>query len=102
MPRLGLDPDDPKVEAAVFAELIEDFWRSDIGKYLMARAKEESEEAMKHLIEGAHGMTQKQIVAAQAQVWRASKFCEWLEEAYKQGVAALRLLEEESDANRPA
>lgn len=97
---VGLDPNDPRVRSAGFAKLIEDFWKSDIGQYLKARAKEESDEATKELIEHAHAMTNKQIITAQARIWQASKFCQWLEEAYQSGCADLHILEEETDATR--
>lgn len=96
---LGLDPNDPRVQSAAFAELIEDFWKSDIGVYLKAQAQRESDEATKALVEGAHRMTPQEIAYAQAEIWRASKFCEWLEQAYARGCADLKILEEETDDN---
>lgn len=95
---LGLDPDDPRVASAAFAELVEDFWKSDIGQYLKGRAQQESDEATKELVEKAHQLTQNQLLALQSQIWRASKFCEWLEEAYARGCADLEILKEETDA----
>jgi hypothetical protein len=94
---LGLDPNDPRVRSAGFAELIEDFWKSDIGQYMRARAQEASDAATKELVENAHKMTQAERLSAQSEIWRASKFCEWLEEAYEKGCADLKILEEETD-----
>jgi hypothetical protein len=95
---LGLDPNDPRVRSAGFAELIEDFWKSDIGQYLMKRAKEESDEATILLVEHAHTMKPQEIRNAQTAIWRASKFAEWLGEAYAAGCADLKILEEETDS----
>lgn len=94
----GLDPNDPRAQSAAFAELIEDFWKSDIGQYLANRAQTESDEATRELVEKAHIMASDQILAAQARIWRASKFGEWLEEAYSRGCADLEILKEEHDA----
>ena len=96
---LGLDPNDPRVRSAGFAEMIRDFWRSDIGAYMARRAREASEEATRDLVEGAHQMTHEQIRTAQARIWQATKFGEWLEEAYAQGCADLQILEEEIDGS---
>lgn len=82
------------------AELIEDFWKSDIGQYLKALAQRESDEATRQLIEHAHELSKDEIRDAQAVIWRASKFCEWLEEAYARGCADLEILKEEVDAGR--
>lgn len=95
---LGLDPNDPRVQSAAFADLIDDFWRSDIGQYLKKQAQKESDSGTRELVENAHRMTQKEIANAQARIWRASKFCEWLETAYAKGCADLEILKEESDA----
>lgn len=95
---LGLDPNDPRVRSAAMADLIEDFWKSDIGQYLKRTAQEESDAATKKLVEGAHSLTHKQIVVLQGEIWRASMFCNWLEEAYAKGCADLEILKEETDA----
>jgi hypothetical protein len=97
---LGLDPNDPRVRSVVLKELIEDFWKSDIGQYMKARAQRESDAATVKLVENAHKLTVAERVALQGEIWRASKFCEWLEEAYDQGCADLQILEEEHDATR--
>lgn len=97
---LGLDPNDPRVRSAAMAELIEDFWKSDIGQYLKRCAQEESDEATRDLVEKAHKMSREDLLNAQTRIWRASKFCEWLEEAYARGCADLNILEEETDAAR--
>lgn len=94
---LGLDPNDPRVRSAGFAELIRDFWQSDIGQYLARRAREESDEATKALVERADTMDRAEIMRHQTLIWRASKFGEWLEEAYAQGCADLEILREEID-----
>lgn len=97
---IGLDPNDPRVQSAAFAELIDDFWKSDIGLYLKAEAQRESDEATKYLIENAHTLSLKDIQNAQARIWQASKFCEWLQQAYARGCADLQVLEEEVDGSR--
>lgn len=97
MPHLGLDPNDAKVRSAAFAELIDDFWRSDIGQYLKRQAQRECDEATKRLVEDAHRLTHKELVALQGEIWRASMFCGWLEEAYVKGCADLEILKEEVD-----
>lgn len=94
---IGLDPNDPRVRSAGMAELIEDFWKSDIGQYLKKQAQECSDEATKELVERAHELSKEQLLAAQAKIWQASKFCQWLEDAYQRGCADLQILQEEVD-----
>jgi len=96
---VGLDPNDPRAQSAAFAEMIEDFWKSDIGQYLKNRAREESDAATRVLVEHCHTMSLEERQNAQAAIWRASKFGEWLEEAYARGCADLEILKEEHDAS---
>ena len=70
---LGLNPNDPRVKSAVLAELVEEFWKSDIRQYLRNRAKEESEIATTNLVENAHTLTKDELRDLQMEIWRASK-----------------------------
>jgi hypothetical protein len=97
---IGLDPNDSRVHSAARAELIADFWRSEIGQYLKAKADKEIEDNTRILVEQASEMDKETLMATQAKIWRASMFCEWLQEAYEQGCADLHILEEETDAER--
>ena len=46
---MSLDPDDPKVRWAAFGKQVEYFLQSDIGAYLVKRAKQEGDEATEGL-----------------------------------------------------
>lgn len=93
--RRGPDPNDPLVQTAVFGRMCEDFLKSEIGEYLLARALEEEEEHTKLLVSNAANWDLTQRVEGQAKIWRAQKFREWMADAINAGEQALNLGQEE-------
>ena len=47
-----IDPDEPLVRTAVFGKQVEDFLTSDIGDYLLQKAKHEEADAIEALVQG--------------------------------------------------
>jgi len=89
----NLDPEEPTVAAAVFGKQAEDFLQSDIGDYLLQRAKEEEAEGIELLVKAS---LPSELETARAQIWRARSFQAWLGQAIERGQQALMLIEEES------
>jgi len=90
-----LDPDDPVVRTATLGKRVEDFLNTDIGKYLIARAEEESQQALDKL-KVVSPWRRSRIRDLQAQVWRAESFQQWLGNAIVEGQHALEMLQDEA------
>lgn len=70
----------------------EEFLLSDLGRYLVARAEEEEQEALNALSK-VSSFRRRRILELQAQVWRARQFKSWLGEMIVTGQQALQQLE---------
>ena len=90
-----IDPDEPLVRTGVFGQQVEDFLQTDIGDYLLQRAKLEEREAIEELIRGFGSLTTDQLFEVRARIWQARKFQEWLGRAVEMGMQALEMLKEE-------
>ena len=88
MKPIGLGENSELVETAVFGRMVEDWLRSDIGHYLLQRAKEEESAAIEQLIKG------DDEAGARATIWTARKFQEWLADGITAGQQALGILED--------
>lgn len=86
--------ENPFVRTAVFGKQVEEFLKTDIGKYLVSRAEEEVEIAARQLKRVAPWRTTK-IRALQNQILTAERFQMWLGNAVADGHQALNLLENE-------
>lgn len=87
-----LDPDDPIVRTAVFGRQVEDFLSSEIGKYLLDRAKLEEEDGLSRLSE-CDPLDSNGIRALQDIIKRAKSIQTWLSDAVISGHQALNDLE---------
>ena len=92
---MPLDPEDPVVRTATLGKQVEDFLNTDIGKYLIGRAEEESQQALDKL-KVVSPWRRTRIRDLQAQVWRAESFQQWLGNAIVEGQHALEMLQDEA------
>lgn len=83
---------DDIVETAVFGKVVENFLGSDIGDFLLGKAKAEEESATRALI-STSPWRRRRIQQLQNQIWRAQQFQVWLAEAILDGQQATNLLE---------
>jgi hypothetical protein len=90
---MPLDPSDPTVRAATFGRQVEMFLASDIGVYLVKRADEQGESAVKELISVDPTATET-IRAIQNRVKVADCILSWLREAIETGAQAAEDLRE--------
>ncbi len=87
------------MSAALWAEAVlgkdaEEFFNSELGKYLTGCAEQEEKEALDALA-NADASEYKQIVMLQNRVWRARAFMGWLQELVVAGKQAASALESE-------
>jgi hypothetical protein len=85
---------DALFESAVFGKQVENFLGSEIGDYLLAKAKNEEQEAI-HQISKVAPWRRRRIQELQNHIWRAQQFQIWLADAIADGQQATRLLEGE-------
>jgi hypothetical protein len=85
---------DALFESAVFGKVVENFLGSEIGTYLLEKAKSEEQEAVHQLTKVAP-WRRRRIQQLQNQIWRAQQFQIWLADAIADGQQATRLLEGE-------
>lgn len=86
---------------ALFAEAIlgqdaEEFLKTDLGRYMLARAEEEEQEALDALGK-VSPWRRRRIQQLQAKLWRARSFKGWLGEMIVAGKQALQQLESQED-----
>lgn len=82
--------------AAFMGEEAENFCRSDVGEYLLGRAKQAEQEAMEALAT-VSTFRRNRIRALQNEVWRARSFQGWLAELITDGRMARQQLESDND-----
>lgn len=85
---------DALYETAVFGKMVENFLGSEMGDYLLGKAKAEEEEALRDLLRTA-SWRRRRIQELQNKVWRAQQFQVWLADAIVEGQQATKLLEGE-------
>lgn len=91
---MSLDPDDPLVRWATFGKQVEFFLKSDIGSYLVKRAKQEKDSAIEELIKA--DPTDVQTIAKwQLQARVADAIIGWLGDAIEAGQSATEQLKGE-------
>jgi hypothetical protein len=89
-----IDLDDPTVQVAVFGKEVEEFLTSDIGRYLLRRARSEEEEATDELVKDPEKRKETDQ-NLRNRIWVAKNFREWLEVAFHEGLQAMDMLKEE-------
>ena len=88
---MALDPEEPTVRWAQFGRQVELFLESDIGDYLVKRARTEIEEATAKLV-ATDPFKPEEIIAHQHRIKVAESIIEWLGEAIAAGHSALEEL----------
>jgi hypothetical protein len=84
---MPLDPEDPVVRSATFGRQVEMFLESDIGVYLVQRADEQAETALRELVV-ADPAKPDEIRAIQNRVKVADSVVSWLRDAIQEGAQA--------------
>lgn len=92
---MSLDPDDPKVRWATFGKQVEFFLQSDIGSYLVKRAKEEGDEALEEL-KKVDAFDGNKVSTLQLKARVADAVIVWLGDAIAAGESATEQLKQES------
>lgn len=82
---------DTLIAEAMLGKDAEEFLNSDVGRYLLARAKEEIEQAQDEL-SSVSPWRRNRIKQLQSQVWRARSVKQWLAELITAGRQAESLL----------
>ena len=81
---------------AVLGKEAEEWLKSDVGRYLVARAEEEEKDALE-LLASASPWRRRRIQDLQARIWRAQMFKQWLGEMVITGRQALNQLEQQPE-----
>jgi len=92
---MPLDQDEPNVRVAEFGRRVELFLQDDIGSYLLSRANEHSEQAIREF-KSADPFNSAQIAAIQRKLLTADNFIAWLQDAVDVGQSALEQLKQEN------
>lgn len=79
---------------AMIGKDVEEFIQSDIGRYLIGCAEQESSDALEQL-KRVFPWRRRKITELQNRIWRAESFQSWLAELVIQGKQALQQLEED-------
>lgn len=90
-----LDPNDPRVEWAVFGKEVETFLKSPIGDFLLSRSREQADEAIEKL-KSIDPQDWKAIQSLQNTIKVAESFQVWLGDAVAAGHQSIAQLEEEN------
>ena len=93
-----MDENAQLIASAVLGEQIESFLRSDVGKYLHARAIRVYNAAVDEFKVCKPTDTAK-IIEIQADMWKAEAFLGWLSQGTQEGLTALGILEGMDDDN---
>lgn len=86
-----LNPDEPTVRWATFGRQVEQFLESDIGDFLVTRAKKQIEEAIQDL-KVADPFKPEEVQKLQNRIIVAESIIDWLGEAIAAGHSALEEL----------
>lgn len=84
---------DALFDQAILGEQLDNFWRSDVGNFVLAKAEREYIMALGSLVEVDPSDT-KAILKHQSDAKRASSIKQWLSEGITQGLKAKEILED--------
>lgn len=93
---MPLDLEDPKVRWATFGRQVEYFLKSEIGEYLVSRAKSESDAALEEL-KSVDPFDGPKVAACQMRAKVADAVIIWLGDAIAAGESATEQLKQESE-----
>lgn len=80
-------------DTAVFGKQVEEFMRSNVGQYIMAKAQRDYLEAVRHL----RDCTTDELVQFQSDMKRAESIQGWFVSAIEEGLRALNVIEGKED-----
>lgn len=83
-------------DVAVLGEQIDQFFKSDIGKYLLGHAAAQETEGLDEL-RRVDCNKPEEVWNAQKKVWVAEKFRVWLHDALQAGLKARMIIEDRED-----
>lgn len=89
---MKLNPNDPQVRSAVFGKEVENFLRSELGDYLLTRAKDKKEQAVEKM-KSVNPFDPEEVVRVTNEIRIADMFMDWLAEAIQMGREAQENLE---------
>lgn len=84
------------LDVAVLGEQIDQFMKSDVGKYLLSHAAAQEEEGLEAL-RRVKCTDPQAVFEAQNKVWVAERFRTWLEDAVRAGLKAQMILEDREE-----
>jgi hypothetical protein len=84
------------VDTAVLGKQIDEFCRSDVGRFLLENIDNEYNQGMSEL-KDVNPDEPKSVRAAQNKVWRAEQLRSWLKTAIHAGLKATEVLENRED-----
>ena len=87
-----LSESDGLIAAAVLGEQIDSFLRSDVGKYLQARAKRAYNTAVDDF-KRVNPSDTAAVMKVQSDMWKAEAFMGWVEQGIQEGLTSLGILE---------
>ena len=79
-----IDMTDPVNQAAVLGAIVEDFMKSDVGQYLLAKADDLERTNTEQVVTNLMSMNQVQMNMAWTTIQCARFFRKWLEDAVQQ------------------
>ncbi len=92
MPQNPPQESDDLIAAAVLGQQIDSFLRSDVGRYLQARAQRVYNAAVEEFKRiDAHDAAS--VSRVQSDMWKAEAFMGWLEQGIQEGLTSLGILE---------
>ena len=85
---------DPLYAEAMLGKDAEEFWQSDIGRYILGRIEEEEKEAVEILVK-VSPWRRRRIMELQSRISRAQSIKGWFSELIISGRQALEQLEDQ-------
>ena len=89
---MALDPNDPKVRDAAFGRQVEFFLESDVGRYIIKRARDESDTAVEELKNANPFVGPEKILEIQFRAKLADFVIVWLGDAIAAGESSTEQL----------
>lgn len=84
------------IDAAVLGAQVDEFWRSDVGKYLNRQIEEDVKAGLNELKQ-VTATDARLVMEAQNKVLRAEQVRGYIESAIKQGLVATNVLEQREE-----
>lgn len=91
----GIDAEEMVIRA-ILGEQVGKFMNTDMGQYMINRANDKKESALAKLSE-CNPQDSELIRKLQNDVWLATNVIQWLDDAIREGLQALRIIDNRSD-----